>query len=172
MTPLLRGLIHVSHALNRGMAGVAGVALIAMMLVLLANILMRTFASPINGTFEVVSMCAVFVFGLALGNAQSHQSHVSIGLLVNRWSKQVRIAVGSVVTIASIALFVQLATSLVIYGLNQRLQGAATNSLGIPIWPSVFAVVFGMSGLVLALFADLAKAKLAWSSDDPAVNIF
>jgi TRAP-type C4-dicarboxylate transport system permease small subunit len=97
---------------------------------------------------------------------------VSIDIVVRRWPKRARIIVASVVTVASVALFVQTATSLVVYGLNLREQGAATDTFGIPFWPSVFAVVIGMVGLVIALLTDLAKAKLAWSSDDPAVDIF
>lgn len=169
---MLHGLIRVSRAVTRGMAGVAGVALYLTMIVLMANILMRWVATPVNGTFEVVSMCAVFVFGLSLGEAQMHGSHVSIDILVKRWPKRVRVLLGAAVAVASAVLFIQLITSLVVYGLNLRDQGAATDSLGIPFWPSVFAVIIGVSGLVLALVADLARARLAWSSDDPSVNIF
>lgn len=172
MNRTLRGLVRVSDAVNRGMAGVASLALVAIMVILMANVLTRAVAAPINGTFELVSMCAVFVFGLALGNAQHRQAHVSIDIVVKRWPKRVRLVVGAFVTVAAVALFVQLATSLVVYGLNLKTQGAATDSLNIPFWPSVFAVVLGVAGLVLALVADLAKAKLSWSSDDPANAIF
>lgn len=169
---MLRGVVRASQAVNRGMAGVAGVALIAIMLVLMANVGMRLVAAPINGTFELVSMCAVLVFGLSLGEAQTSQSHVSIDIVVRRWPKRVRIIVGSIVTVAAVALFIQVITSLVVYGLNLREQGAATDTFGIPFWPSVFAVVIGVAGLVVALVGDLVKAKLAWSTDDPSVDIF
>jgi TRAP-type C4-dicarboxylate transport system permease small subunit len=168
----LRGLIRVSGVVNRALAAVAGVALIATMLILVANIVMRTVAAPMNGTFELISMTAVVVFGLALGEAHTHRAHVSIDLLVGRLRKRARLLVGVAVTIASAALFVQLATSLVIYGINLREQGAATESLAIPIWPSALVVVLGIGGLVLALVADLAKAWLARTSDEPHLNIF
>lgn len=168
----LRGLIRVSGVVNRALAAVAGAALIATMLILVANIVMRTLDAPLNGTFELISMTAVVIFGLALGEAQTHQAHVSIDLLVKRLRKRARLLVGVAVTIVSGALFVQLATSLVIYGLNLRAEGAATESLAIPVWPSALIVVLGIGGLVLALVADLAKAWLARTSDEPHLNIF
>lgn len=169
---VLRGVIRVGEVVNRALAAVAGVALIATMLILVANIVMRTVATPLNGTFELISMTAVVVFGLALGEAQTHQTHVSIGLLVGRLRKGARILIGVAVTIASGLLFVQLATSLVVYGLNLRAEQATTESLAIPVWPSAIVVAFGVGGLILALVADLARAWLARTSDDPHVNIF
>lgn len=172
MSSALRRLIRFSDALNRTLARLAGLALVLIIVVLVGNVLIRLVGDPINGTFEVVSMAAVVTFGLSMGYAQTRNAHVSIDLVVKRWPRRARIVVGALVAAASAALFVQLTTSLVIYGLNQREQGAATELLGIPTWPSVFAVVVGVGALMLALVADLAKAKLAWSSDDPAVNIF
>lgn len=169
---MLRGLIRLSETVNRALVAVAGVALIGTMLVLIANIVMRIVATPVHGTFDLIEMTAVVVFGLALGEAQTHQAHVSINLLVGRFRKGVRLVIGAGVTIASAALFVQLATSLVIYGLNLRDQGAATESLAIPVWPSALVVVLGVGALVLALVADLGKVWLARTSDDPHVNIF
>lgn len=169
---VLRGLIRVGEVVNRALAAVAGVALIATMLILVANIVMRTVAAPLNGTFELISMAAVVVFGLALGEAQTHQAHVSIDLLVGRFRKGVRILIGVLVTIASGVFFVQLATSLVVYGINLRAEQATTESLAIPVWPSAIVVAVGVGGLVVALMADLPRAWLARTSDDPHVNIF
>ncbi|WP_293787361.1 TRAP transporter small permease, partial [uncultured Aeromicrobium sp.] len=102
----------------------------------------------------------------------NHGAHVSIDLLVRRWPRRVRIVVGSVVTIVSIALFVQVMTSLVVYGQVMQTQGSATESLGIPYWPAVYVVVVGFAGLVLALVADLARGALSWSTEDPELNVF
>lgn len=172
MAALLRGLVWTSEVVNRSLARVAGVALLAIMLILVGNIVVRLVADPINGTFELVSMAAVVVFGLSIGYAQTQGSHASIDIVVKRWPKRVRVVVGGVVAAASAVLFVQLITSLVVYGTNQRDSGVATELLGLPTWPSVLAVAFGVAALVLALVADVAKAALAWASDDPAVNIF
>lgn len=170
---MLRGLIRVSESVSRALAGVAGFALVGMMLILVANVVLRTVATPLNGTLDLISLAAAVVFGLSLGEAQCRQAHVSIDVLVGRFRKGIRLAFGVVVTVASAALFVQLATSLVAYGLNLRDEGAATETLGIPIWPWVLVVaVVGVGGLVLAFAGDLAKAWLARWSDDPHLNIF
>ncbi|OUZ12194.1 hypothetical protein BHE97_03130 [Aeromicrobium sp. PE09-221] len=172
MTAVLQRVVRFAGLLNTGMVRVASVCLVLVMLALIANIVMRVAGSPLNGTFEVVAMLAAVVFGLSLGDAQNHGAHVSIDLLVRHWPRRIRIVVASVVTIVSIALFVQVITSLVVYGQVMRAQGSATESLGIPFWPAVYVVVVGFAGLVLALVADLARGALSWSTEDPELNVF
>lgn len=172
MTTTLRRIVGFSQVLNGVMVRIAAVCLVLVMLALMANIVMRVAGSPLNGTFEVVAMLAAVVFGLSLGDAQNHGAHVSIDLLVRRWRRKTRIVVGSLVTIAAIALFVQVITSLVVYGQVMQTQGSATESLGIPYWPAVYVVVIGFVGLVVALVADLAKGALSWSDDEPHLSVF
>jgi len=169
---MLRGFIRGSDAFNRGLAVLAGVALIANMLILVASVVLRTVAGPLDGAFELISMISILVFGFSLGEAQTHQAHVSIDIVVGRFRKGIRLMIGAAVAVVSALLFTQLATSLVVYGFNLRDQGAATDSFGIPFWPSALLLVIGVAGLVIALAADVAKAWLARTSDDPHLNIF
>lgn len=168
----MRAFVELSRRVNGALAAVAGVALIVLMVVLLVNAVLRVVATPISGNYEIVTMLAAVIFGLALGDAQTYRAHVSIDLLVRGWRKRARIVVGALVTIAALALFVQLVLSLWVYTANLQARGAATDLLGLPVWPSALIVTVGLGGLVIALAADLAKASLAWKSDDPAVNIF
>lgn len=169
---VLRGFVRASAALNRALAGVAGAALVATMLILVTNVVLRLVADPITGTYELISLTAALAFALSLGDAQTHQSHVSIDVVVGRFRKGVRLVLGALVAAASAVLFVQLATSLVVYGLNLYAEGAATDAFEIPVWIPVMIIVLGVAGLVVALVADVAKAWLARSSDDPHLNIF
>ncbi|MDP5182544.1 TRAP transporter small permease [Blastococcus sp. BMG 814] len=168
LDPFVRG----SRVLNRGLAALAGVALMCLMLVLIAAIVLRAFGSSLEGSVELVSMLAVPVFGLALGAAQTEGAHVSIDLIFKSWRKGVRRAVGAVIALASAALFVQIAVSLVVYTLNMRSSGSMTDALGLPLWPTVLTVVVGVFGLIVALVADAAKAWLSRTSDDPSISIF
>jgi TRAP-type C4-dicarboxylate transport system permease small subunit len=169
---VLRRFIRASDTVNGLLARLAGAALLFIVVVLVGNVVVRWVAAPISGTYELVSMAAVITFGLSVGYAQTRGAHASIDIVVKHWPRRVRIAVGAAVALACAALFAQLATSLVVYGTSQRDSGVATELLGIPTWPSVLVVAFGVVALVVALVADVAKAALAWSSEDPAVNIF
>lgn len=168
----MQAFIEFSRRLNLVMASIAGVALVVLMLVLLTNAVLRVSTTPISGSYEIVTMLGAVIFGLSLGDAQMNGAHVSIDLLVKSWRKRVRIIVGALVTIGSLALFIQLSLSMWVYAMNLLDRNAATDLLSLPLWPSAMVVLVGIIGLVIALLADLAKATRAWGSDDPAVNIF
>lgn len=169
---VLNGLLRTSGAVNGLLARIAAVALLIIVLIICGNIAVRTVSSPLNGTYELVSMAAVVVFGLSIGYAHTRGAHASIDLVVARWPRRARIVLGGMVSAASAALFVQVAVSVVVYSGTQREQGSATEVLGIPTWPAALLVAFGMAALALALIADAAKGVLAWSSDDAHLNIF
>lgn len=168
----MRIFVKATEWISRTLATVAGVALVWMIVLLVGNIVLRLIASPVHGTYEMVTMTSIFVLGLGLAEAQVAKSHVSIDIVTARWSKRVQLAVGAIVTILAIIVFVQVVDALVAYGLNQRASGSTTESLGIPYWPSVFALAVGFGALMLALVADLVRIRDNARSPYPGVDIW
>lgn len=168
----MNAIIKLSERLSSVLTMIAGVALLWMMLLLIGNIALRFIATPIHGTYELVQMTAVFVLGLALAEAQVSKSHVSISLVMEKRSKRTQLVVGTIVTVIAIALFALVVSALWDYGLNLRSVGSATESLGIPLWPSVFALLAGVAVLVLVLLADLVQIYNSARSDDREVHIW
>ncbi|WP_062214069.1 TRAP transporter small permease [Streptomyces sp. NBRC 109706] len=165
-------LIAGTERFTRSLAHVGGVALLAMLLLLVANIVLRMLDTPIRSTYELVSMLVLVVSAFALGEAQTHKSHVAIDMVTGRLTKRVQLVVGTVVTLASIALFVQLALSLLRYGLNQYDTGSATEALQVPLWPLVFVLLVGVVGLVVALLGDLGRITACWRDRSAEVDIW
>lgn len=112
------------------------------------------------------------VSALALGEAQVHRSHVSVDIVTNRLGRRVRLVIGAVVTLASIALFVQLALSLLGYGLTMYATGSATEALRIPLWPLVCLLLVGVLGLLAALIGDLGRVTRSWRSPSAEADIW
>ncbi|MBB4931145.1 TRAP-type C4-dicarboxylate transport system permease small subunit [Lipingzhangella halophila] len=158
----MTGLVTATDRFARFLAHIGGAALVAMMLVLVANIVLRTFTAPIPSTFEVVSMAAVVVSAMALGEAQVHKAHVSVDIVTSRLGRRLRLVIGAVVTIASFALFVQLGLSLLGYGLTEYETGSATEALRVPHWPLVFLLLAGVVGLLVAFLGDLGRIIRSW----------
>lgn len=167
-----RRYVSVSQRLTTLLASVAGIAMITVMLVLVGNVVGRAFGAPLDGAYELASLASVVLFGLSLGYAQTKDSQASVDILVERMSVRPRIVLGALVAVGSTFLFAQLFTALVVYALNQRDRAVATEALTIPTWPAVLLLAGGIGALIVALVADLAKARIAWSSDDPDVSIF
>jgi TRAP-type C4-dicarboxylate transport system permease small subunit len=164
--------VKATEWISRALASIAGVALVWMMVLLVGNIVLRLIAAPVHGTYEMVTMTSIFVLGLGLAEAQVAKSHVAINIVMARQSKKVQLVVGAIVTILAIIVFVQVVDALVAYGINQRASGSTTESLGIPYWPSVFALAVGFGALMLALVADLVRIRDSARSPYPGVDIW
>lgn len=160
MDSIARRVVAISDWVSKALLVIAAASLVWLMLLLVGNVVLRSVAEPVTGTYEMASMIGVLVAGLALADAQRAKSHVSIDFLTNRLPAKVQKWLAAVVIVASIALLVQLTVSLVVYGLNQRLTGAVTESLRIPFWPSVLLLAAGVAGIVLVLLGDLARLWL------------
>lgn len=165
-------LVAVTDRTARSLAHIGGAALVAMMLLLIANIVLRMFSSPIQSTYEVVSMAALVVTAMALGEAQVHKSHVAVDILTTRMGRRVRTVVAGVVTLASIALFAQLALSLLGYARDMYATGSATEALRVMHWPLVCLALVGVLGLLAALVGDLGRVARSWRSPSAEADIW
>ncbi len=165
-------LVAVTDRIARCLAHIGGAALVAMMLLLIANIVLRTFSAPIQSTYEVVSMAALVITAMALGEAQVYKSHVAVDILTSRMGRGARIVVAAVVTLASIALFAQLALSLADYARDMHATGSATEALRVMHWPLVGLVLVGVLGLLVALVGDLGRLARSWRSPSAEADIW
>ncbi|QBI53645.1 TRAP transporter small permease [Streptomonospora litoralis] len=164
--------VAATDRIARFLAHIGGAALVAMMLLLIANIVLRTFSAPIQSTYELVSMAALVVTAMALGEAQVHKSHVAVDILTTRMGRRVRTATAAVVTLASVALFAELALSLADYARDMYATGSATEALGVMHWPLVGLVLVGVLGLLAALVGDLGRVARAWRSPSAEADIW
>jgi TRAP-type C4-dicarboxylate transport system permease small subunit len=162
--------ILVTERVNRVLAWLAGIGLVAMLAVLMGNFALRLLGQPLSGTYELVSLCAVAVGALSLGEV--YKAHVAIDIVTTRLPKKVQLVVGAIVTIASIVLIVQTVLALQIYGANMSASGSATDMLKIPIGTIVWVLVIGFAGLVLALVGDLGRIVRAWRDRRPELDIW
>lgn len=168
----MRVLIKATDGLASMLATISGVGLVAMMALLVGNIVLRWVASPLHGAYELVSMTAIVVLGLGLAQAQVYKSHVAIDIVMIRFNKTIQLIVGTLVTVLSIVVFVELIGALWGYGLNLKAAGSTTESMHIPLWPSVFVLLIGVIALTLVLVADLGRVVQSIRSHNHEVDIW
>lgn len=162
----MTALTRVSTRMAAALSVVAGVALMATIVLLLTNVVFRLLGSPLQGTYELVQLLAVVVLGLALAGAQVDRAHVAIDLAMKGRPLNVQLLAGAGVTVLSILIFGLLAVALWRYGQNQLAVGSGTESLGIPLWPWVMALMLGVVALVLVLVSDLVRILVAARTKD------
>jgi len=162
----------ITERVSRALASLAGLGLIAMLAILIINYVMRLFWQPLAGTYELVSLTAIIVGALALGEAQVYKAHVAIDIVTARLPKKVQLVVGAIVTIASIVLMVQVVLALGIYSSSMTAAGSATDFLKMPIGTIVWILAIGFVGLAIALVGDLGRIVRAWRDRKPELDIW
>lgn len=161
-----------TERINRVLAWLAGAGLVAMLAVIIGNYMLRLFWQPLAGTFELVSLTAIIVGALALGEAQVYKAHVAIDIVTARLPKKVQLVVGAIVTVASIVLMIQVVLALTIYSSSMTSSGSATDFLKMPVGVIVWILVIGFAGLALALLGDLGRIVRAWRDRRPELDIW
>lgn len=162
----------ITERINRLLAWLAGAGLVAMLVIIIGNYVLRLFGQPLAGTFELVSLMAVIVGALALGEAQVYKAHVAIDIVTARLPKKVQLVVGAIVTVASIVLMIQVVLALTIYSSSMTNSSSATDFLKMPVGAIVWILVIGFAGLALALLGDLGRIVRAWRDRRPELDIW
>ena len=168
----MQSFVLVTERISRVLAWLAGAGLIAMLVIIIGNYVLRLFGQPLAGTFELVSLTAVIVGALALGEAQVYKAHVAIDIVTARLPKKAQLVVGAIVTVASIVLMIQVVLALTIYSSSMTNSGSATDFLKMPVGAIVWILVIGFAGLALALLGDLGRIVRAWRDRRPELDIW
>lgn len=150
-------LVRLSARLNKWTVWLAGGAMVLMMLLSVVNMILRAFSRPFGGITEVVGWLAALTVALALGYTQMERGHVSIDLLMSRFSPRARALVDSLTSFISMFLSVMAARQLIIHAGRLWERGSVSETLHISFFPFVYAVAFGFLCLALALLVDGIK---------------
>ncbi len=134
----------------------AGVFIFSVMLLIVANIILRTvFNKPILGTYELVGFLTAMGVGLALANCALQNGHIAVGFIMDRFSRKIQSIADIFVNAASLLFWATAVWYLGRFGLAMKVKGLVSPSAEIPVYPFIYVVAFGVSGLCLVLFFKL-----------------
>lgn len=143
--------------LNQCLAIIAGLSMVTMMLLVVVNVIIRLFASPIVGITELVGWLAAVTSSLALGYTQIYRGHVEIDVLVERFPNKVRMFIQGLMTLISFIFFSFLSYHFVKFTFSTMDSGILSQTLGIVYFPVIFIVSIGFFALALSLLVDFLK---------------
>jgi len=120
------------------------------------------FFQPIPGAFELTEFMLVIIVFTALGYAQVRRDHITIDVLVSRFSPWAQSIIGSITYLFSLALFCIVTWQSAVFAYRLFLDRDVSGILLIPSYPFVIIVAVGSLFLCLVLLANflssLAKA--------------
>ena len=130
----------------------AGASMLAMMLLVCANVIIRFFGKPIEGTYELVQIFLLILVSFSLADGQFSESHTAVDLLTRRLSDWAQGILGIITNLVSMGLFGLLAWRCILLASKfQRIQELSM-TLRIPLFPFLYVVAFNCIVACLVLF--------------------
>lgn len=149
-------------ALARKASQVAQLALAATMLLIVGNIILRTFWRSIPGTVEITEILGAIILGGSLAYCQHMKGHISVGVIVERFPKFYQALTDSITHFLAMIFSGILTWQIINYSISMLQEGYVTGHLGIPLAPFIFLVGIGFFIMSLVLLRDvLQKITLA-----------
>ena len=146
------------------MWGACGVLLITMVMAVI-NMIGRPLKMPVQGSFELMGLGGALIVALTLGYSQESRTHISVDILFNTFPARLKTFCIAVGDLLCSAFFGIAAWQMARFGLKLYTTGEVSETLGLPVYPVVFAVAAGLAGLALTQLVTVLAAKrgLEWS---------
>ena len=146
--------------LNGILIWLAGLMLGAMIVLTCANIFLRTVWLPVSGTFELMGYFSAVAMAFALGHTQIAKGHISVDILVTRFSSGTRRFLNGVNNLVCGLFFGVVVWQIGKYGTPLWRTGEVTETLRIIYYPFTYAVGLGCALLSLVFLVEFLKSLL------------
>jgi TRAP-type C4-dicarboxylate transport system permease small subunit len=153
----MQGLLHIVFRLSKWMNVISGVALVFMILITVADVILRSFRTPIVGTFELVAFSGAVVIGFSLPFTSWLKGHIYVDFFILGLSPGPRKIVNVVTRCLGIGLFLVIASNLLILGMELYNSGEVSPTLHLPFYLVVYGIGVCAFAQCLVLACDIIK---------------
>lgn len=149
------------QGLGKVAAVMAAAVLAVMMLLTVTDVVGRYFFnSPIKGTWEIVGLLLICAGTWGLAYCQIQRGHISITVLVQRFSRRWQAAVHSFTYLIGLVGFSVISWRMFLLAKKYFLmsRGNVTDTLELPYAPFMLSLSIGAGIMALILIVDLVRA--------------
>jgi TRAP-type C4-dicarboxylate transport system permease small subunit len=154
---MIKILDKIDFVIRKIIVSIAGAVLLIMLTLTVANIVMRRFGMPIQGTFELTGLFGAIVCAGVLGYTQKRKENIAVDIVVNHLPKSLRLVASVINDLACATFSVLAAWQIAKIGLGQVKSGEVTETLRIAFYPFIFVVAVGFAALAFVFIIDLLK---------------
>ncbi|MFC1535115.1 TRAP transporter small permease [Thermodesulfobacteriota bacterium] len=137
---------------------IGSVFMVVLMLLIVTNIIMRFFKSPILGHYELVELFALVAVSFALVYAAMHKTHVAIEVLVSRFPQRVQAALEVFTSLFGLGFWAIIFWASAGIIPERVMKGETSHTLEIPYLPFRLFWVSALLLFCLVLIIDIVKA--------------
>ena len=139
--------------------GNLGTAVVVMMMLLtVADVTgRRVFNFPITGTFELSGLMMIIIIFFSIVHCQLRKGHVTIDLVVERFSKRAQNILNSVLYLLFLGTFGVVTWQVWVNAFTAYADKLTSGSFALPTYPFVFLAALGCSLLCLVVIVHLVE---------------
>jgi TRAP-type C4-dicarboxylate transport system permease small subunit len=128
------------NGLSRLMYWIAGVALAGIMFLTVADVVLRLTATPIVGTYEIVSFLGAIVIGFAIPQTSVENGHVMMDFLTGKLPYGGEKFFHFITRLMAIFTFLIIGVNLIMLGNDLKQTGQVSLTLKIPEFPLAYGI--------------------------------
>ena len=160
-----RTILSSVHSLMKVINWIGYVTLSGMVLVTTANVFGRyILKKPLLGEFDMVELGLAIFGGIAMVLAATQRRHVSVEVLLVRFSRRTQVILGSIASFLGFLTWTLLAYLVFLDGLDKLENGSSTATLLVPQGPfeimlSISIFLFGLTLLIQVFSPEGSEEK-------------
>ena len=143
-------------------ARIAQVALFVVTGIIILNILLRTPWGPLPGTYEMTEALGAVLMGLGVAYCAVMKGHVSVSILVDKFSPRVQALVDTCTNIIAFIFVGAVGRELFHYAGHLQERGYETTQLGLPQFPFYYLVAIGLLMLSIVLLLEVVRSLITF----------
>jgi TRAP-type C4-dicarboxylate transport system permease small subunit len=153
----MQGIILVIKKCSIWMNAVAEIVVVLMMMITVTDVALRTFGTPIPGTYELVAMMGALVVGFAIAKTSWDRGHVYVDMLIENRSPAVKNAFFVSTRILGVVIYGLITWSLTRKGIIFHRSNEVTMTLRLPLYPVAFALALCFAMECFSLIGDILR---------------
>jgi TRAP-type C4-dicarboxylate transport system permease small subunit len=155
-----RTIVSSVHSLVKVIRWIGYASLSMMVLVTTANVFGRyILKKPLLGEFDMVELGMAILGGIAMFVAATQRHHVSVDVLIVRFSRHIQILLGSIASFLGFLTLGLLALGVFLDGLDKLENGSSTDTLLVPQGPFAIVLSIGMFLFCLTLLIQVFRPE-------------
>ena len=144
--------------MDRFLLGIGGIATVLVMTLATVNVILRLFADPIRGVYEIIAYMGAISIATALGYTQRKKDHIVVDIISEKYGPFARTVADTISYIIMTAFFSMVTVTLFTWGLKLASSGEVSETLKIVYHPFVLCVAIGFGVLSITCFADVIRS--------------
>ena len=153
----MNGYLKTVGGISRFFNIIAGISLTSLMLLTITDVILRSFSTPIVGTYELVALLGAVTIGFSMPQTALQRAHIYVDMLIARFPKTVRNGFNIATRCLVIILLIIIGWNLFRYGADLQKSGEVSPTLQMPFYPFAYGVGICCFVQCLVAVGDMLK---------------